>query len=300
MYEVITVTPGSETLLEPLGTKEKFWFELPPDQRLLFKRSLPGSGEHWAEKTVAVLCVELGLPHASYELATYEDQQGVVTPMFVPNDARFVFGNELLARFHADYPGQQKYKVSQHTLSRVMAVIRSTEIDTPMDWECPAEVANPHGVFLGYLMLDCLVANQDRHDQNWGLIASTSTQRIYLCPTFDHGSSLGRNETDQAREDRLTTKDAGRAMPVYVRRARTAFYESTTSKKSMFTLDAYVAWAKTHPAARRYWEKRLRALSLDRVKEIFNNVPDTMIGDLARKFACEIIRLNRERILGLV
>jgi hypothetical protein len=50
-----------------------------------------------------------------------------------------------------------------------------------------------------------------RHHQNWGLILSPD-KKTYLAPTFDHASSLGRNETDENREDRLATKDLGRSM----------------------------------------------------------------------------------------
>jgi hypothetical protein len=54
-------------------------------------------------------------------------------------------------------------------------------------------------------MLDALIGNTDRHHENWGLVlqGTSDHQDLRLAPTFDHASSLGRNETDERREARL-------------------------------------------------------------------------------------------------
>lgn len=49
----------------------------------------------------------------------------------------------------------------------------------------------------GYVTLDALILNTDRHHENWALIrARSSDGRLIhrVAPTFDHASSLGRNE----------------------------------------------------------------------------------------------------------
>lgn len=53
-------------------------------------------------------------------------------------------------------------------------------------------------VFSGYLVLDALVANTDRHPGNWALLTSPDGRRS-LAPTFDHGSALGSGLTDTNR-----------------------------------------------------------------------------------------------------
>jgi hypothetical protein len=48
-------------------------------------------------------------------------------------------------------------------------------------------------LMVGYLMLDCLIGNQDRHDENCGLILLSGKQlRVALAPTYDHAKSTGR------------------------------------------------------------------------------------------------------------
>jgi hypothetical protein len=58
-------------------------------------------------------------------------------------------------------------------------------------------------VFVGYVMLDALIAKQDRHHENWAAIRER--ERTSLAPMFDHGSTLVRNEPDTKRKRRLET-----------------------------------------------------------------------------------------------
>ena len=45
--------------------------------------------------------------------------------------------------------------------------------------------------FVGYVLLDAWIANQDRHHENWGALRHGDELR--LAPTFDHGASLVNN-----------------------------------------------------------------------------------------------------------
>ena len=93
----------------------------------------PETGEDWAEKIVVELCELLGLPHARYELATWRDTRGAMSPTFVPNGARLIHGNELLFYFVSDYPppdttDKQFYRISQHTIEAVFNVLDAPSV----------------------------------------------------------------------------------------------------------------------------------------------------------------------------
>lgn len=69
---------------EPMGTKEKFWVELPDDDRLwLFKlaRERDGlvRGEDWAEWVVHHLATLLGVPSATVRPALWGTHRGIVS-----------------------------------------------------------------------------------------------------------------------------------------------------------------------------------------------------------------------------
>jgi hypothetical protein len=99
----------------------------------------------------------------------------------------------------------------------------------PEAWQVglPTGITSALEVFIGYVLLDAWIANQDRHHQNWA--ALTFQRRRCLAPTFDHGASMARNLSDSEREERLTTRDVNRKMPAFVRKARSAFYDQPTS-----------------------------------------------------------------------
>jgi hypothetical protein len=142
LFEIIDVPADAAESLEPMGTKRKFWFDHGKFGRCLYKEARPGTGEDWAEKIAAELCVLLELPHARYELASWRDTRGTVSPSFVPEDVRLIHGNELLCYFVPDYPapdtvGKQFYKVSQHTVTAIFEVLRVDGLSFPPDWSPP-------------------------------------------------------------------------------------------------------------------------------------------------------------------
>src|SRR5439155_6633596 len=119
-FQVVEVPSAAANLTEQLGTKPKFWYE---GNKRLFKEARPGTGEDWSEKVSSELCRLLGVPHATYDLAVWRGKRGVVTETFVPDGARLVHGNELLAKLVPDYPGAKFFRVRQHTLRRVLAIV---------------------------------------------------------------------------------------------------------------------------------------------------------------------------------
>lgn len=292
----VSVSPSSFRQLEQLGTKAKFWYHL-DDQLILFKVGRPNTGENWAEKACCEIARLLDLPHAEYELARWGDKKGVITPSVVPKNGGLILGNELLARVYDKYEPAVRYKSGQHTLRRVITVLQQ-DIDTPIGWYQPQQVDNAIGVFIGYLLLDTLVANQDRHHENWGLI-TTLEYGLTLAPTFDHASSLGRNETDINRSERLSTKDKGYSVQSYVGKARSGFFSSRTSLKAMSTLDAFSECAKANTRAALYWLDRLYALTDSDFANVLYSIPDDFISQPAREFAHAMLITNRNRLLSL-
>jgi hypothetical protein len=297
MYEIYPVPDDAAEAPEQLGTKPKFWFtDSTSARRLLFKEARGGTGEDWAEKVAAELCALLGLPHGSYDLATWRQRRGVVTQMFVPDGGRLILGNELLGRFVPGYEGEKTYEQRQHTVRVVMTVLRDPGIALPGSMREGEVIERAADAFCGYLLLDALIGNTDRHHENWGLIRQ-SDGRIELAPTFDHASSLGRNESDDRRAERLVTMDQPRSVAAYAARARSALYRAPTDGKPMLTTDAFYEAARRRPRAARYWLQKVSGLDCDAVCQILQQVPMDTMSDTAKRFAFEILKANKARIL---
>jgi hypothetical protein len=302
MYPVITVPDDAPDVFEQLGTKPKFWFGAAEAERYLFKfierNGQPISGVDWSEKVASELCELLGLPHARYDFAVWRGINGVVCHNFVPVGGRLVAGNELLASVNKRYPKQQFYHVKEHSLRRVLAIVGLRRILPPIGWQAFSVVNSSLDVFIGYLMLDAWISNQDRHHENWGVIISPE-RTVHLAPTFDHNSSMGWNETDEKRRQRLTTKDKRASMEQYVRRARSAFFTFAPAEKPLLTLDAFIEAAKLRPLAAEAWLGRLPQISDREIKDVFDQVPRDRITRDGKAFALRILELNRNRLLAL-
>lgn len=300
MYPIIKIPTDISSQLEQLGTKAKFWYWNKQGHQVLFKEGRPGTGENWAEKVCCEIARKLGLPHAEYELAKWRDRNGIISPNFVPKNTRLIHGNEILARVHTDYDETRTYRTSQHTLKIVIKVIQQMtekiDMQAPMEWDIPSGINDCLDVFTGYLMLDALVANQDRHHENWGVINSFE-HGFRLAPAFDQASSLGRNESDKNRTERLTSKDIGRGVAHYCNRARSGFYRSNADKKPMRTFDAFAEIAKISTCGSRYWLEQLNNFTMDDFEHILRQIPATEISEPATLFALKMLESNKHRLL---
>ncbi|MGH7961884.1 MAG: HipA domain-containing protein, partial [Candidatus Binatia bacterium] len=177
------------------------------------------------------------------------------------------------------------------------AILRDRRIKWPIGWTGFAAVETARDVFVGYLMFDAWIANQDRHHENWGLIVTPDA--THLAPSYDHASSLGSGETDANRADRLTTHDKQRSVERYVEKGESAFYALSSSKKALSILEAFREAGKLKPQAADAWLERLRQVSLQDVACIFDQIPPERITLVTSRFAQKMLEVNRQRLLAL-
>lgn len=293
-FEVVEVPAGAHRQDETLGTKFKFWY-FEDDQKILFKRGRPN--EDWSEKVAAEIAHRIGIPAAKVDLATLDGDVGIISPSFLEPGAQLFHGNELLMVRDDAYPVYERYHVGRHTLAAVFAALTS-----PPSEPAPIEGA-PDGwdacdQMVGYLMLDALIGNTDRHHENWAIY--TQDNRRHLAPTYDHASSLGRNEQPRKMELCLSERDPRVTMGTWVNRARSAFYAEPAAKKPLTTLAAFEDAACRRPAAARYWYGRLTAVDPEELQILFERLPDDRITALHRQFAVRIVEANAARIAGVV
>ncbi|EOS9415455.1 hypothetical protein ACUH7A_004407 [Yersinia enterocolitica] len=293
--------------LEQLGTKEKFWFRdsaVDSENLWLFKYSKGSTGEHWSEKCAAELCHLLEIPHADYELAITNGRLGVISPNMIPVGYRMVMGNEVLHSKTSDYPqplppDEKAVRVREHTIQRVLGCLDNEQIYPP---ECDYDLGslNAGDVFCGYLMLDVLISNQDRHHENWAIMLSNETGKQFLCPTYDHAASLGREMLELECETRLATKDENRQVPHFVRKARSELFKLKSDRKPLLTIDAFLHAVERRDRAKKHWLQKLAAVSDMAIINVFNEVPPECISDAARQFAIAVALENKRRLLEYV
>jgi hypothetical protein len=309
-FKIIIVPDDAPEANEQMGSKGKFWFTDPDLGPCMFKWGRPGTGEDWAEKFACEIAELLDLPCANYELAEWRGQEGLITKTFIPPNGGFVPGNWILRRSVKGYPSTGPasrvfWRVRQHTLAIVLGInSRYRNLEVPFNWQPPAGITHPKEVFIGYLMLDALIGNTDRHHENWAWVFQLGSEpgagiRVHLAPTYDHASSLGRELRDEERFERLTTKDRNRSVEAYATKAMSAIFDSPSDKRPLTTFDVFQKAALQFASPAHVWLENLSSISEKNFEEIAERFPENRISISAAKFALEVIRINRKRLLDL-
>jgi hypothetical protein len=294
-FAEIDVTSWVIAAVEQLGTKPKRWI-VHPDTRELwlmkdatFNTRADGStyakGDDWAERIATEVSDALGLPAARTELAVARaaraDTNAVISRMVLADAESLVHGNELLAEI--GITGETGHDRTGYTLGaveRVLATVAPSDQrpDGFSAWDC----------FAGYLLLDALIGNTDRHQENWAVIANGGRR---LAPTFDHASSFGFQLDDEQRVHHLTTSDQNQSADAYADRARSRFEASPhpvdVAAEALSTVEAEV---------RAHWIERCRAFP--DVADIVDRVPSGRMSRPARALAVAIFNRNRNRLLS--
>jgi hypothetical protein len=254
--------------------------------------------EDWSEKAGTELGRLLGLPCAQVDLATCDGNSGIVSPSFTGQRGELIHGNQLLLTLNPSYPHHISYHVRQHTLDAVMSALEEYGVLPWAAVEPPLPATfDARDVFVGYLLLDAWIANSDRHHQNWAIIQRDEMR--FLSPSYDHGSSLGRNEQDAKMTGRLRGTDPRSTVETYVQKCRSALYEAPDAARPMSTREAFRFAMARRIKAGVHWLDSLRALDGHRVTEILESLPDERCSDLHRRFASEILETNRHHLLSL-
>lgn len=296
-YQVYQVDPTDVLdIEEDDGVLRKNWCDIPALGKCLFKEARPSQAiisearTDWSEKVVSELAELLNLPVARYELASgyFENSNEVVDGVLsidcVGKNTPVLTGEKLLIS-HASYDSDNP---SQYTIENVLRSLDLANIKPPSSWEQPiSEIDTGAKLFVGYMMLDCLVNNSDRHDHNWGVMAIGD--RLELIPSYDHGISLGSTDED-ADKPNVSIAD-------YVARYSQSYFQEGYSKLPNLTLLERAA--RLYPGAAKVWQQQLATINPDRIEEIFDRIPENRMTPTSATFAKELIEYNLQQILNM-
>ena len=273
---------------EDLGSKPKFWYRAEETGvNWLFKYARENTGEHWSEKIAAEVADLLGVSHPRVELATFGESVGSVTESFTRDGLELVHGNQILARIMSDYDADASFGQSQHTLANIL-----TALDEAFVMPEAGEIAKRS--FAGYLILDALIGNTDRHHENWGLLRRLTSAGWsgYLAPSFDHASSLGRELQDERREMLLSENRVG----AYINRGRGGIFWSENERRGPSPLELARRAVREYPVLFQTSMARLEKMNEDSLRQIVDRVPEDWMSPSARLFAIEQMCYNLKEL----
>jgi len=293
--ELIQINPEDVLNPEAMGSKDKFWFNKPGEEHLyLFKYGRENTGEVWAEKVACGIAKKMGIPCAEVNLASFQGVTGTASKIFLSSDEILMHGNELMSLVVEGYEEDKAFHQSEHTLDRIIRFwVQRQHILIPSGWEIPIENPTAAHLMAGYLVLDGLIGNTDRHHENWGLIATfqhdnDDNQEVIfrIAPSFDHASSLGRESTDE-RKQRINVSPS--SMRNYVLRGRTPIYLMSTDASGAAPIEVIRQGLREYPKLFGPWLQVVRDLNTEDLSSIFEMVPRGLISEVSKDFALQVM-----------
>ena len=280
---------------EMMGSKNKFWYLHPTEEEeyWLFKYPRCNTGEHWAEKIAAEVAALLEIPHARVELAIFEKNKGSVTKSFAQEGQELVHGNQMLKRAVHGYDPEKEFRQSSHTLANIWQVMARVFGESEHAEKAKSRLAE-------YVVLDALIGNTDRHHENWGILRwerkGSHWVDLFVTPSFDHASSLGRELQDE-RRDRILAEDR---LGDYVEKGRGAIYWSEADRRGPSPLELVRRATLSYPDLFRPALTKLEKLDEGSVDALVNRVPSDWMSPSARKFAIALMHYNLEQLQELL
>ena len=297
-FNVFAVDEWQAYAEEQMGTKRKIWFRSPDGGMYLFKYPRPNSGEAWAEKVAAEIAEAIHIPHAEVELAMFQGEQGTICKSFMTDPASDLFhGNQLLSIMHPGYDSKRNAGQVDHTYQRIMRIISALDTSAPH----PCLTSDGVTCFAGYLTLDALIGNSDRHHENWALMLSFAREAdgpmlvasSTLAPSFDHASCLGRELSDDQRRGLLA--DAQR-LQYYFGRCRSRVYWDGEEQRQLHPIELVRRGYTESPELFEPWLDISVTMDDNTVYSLLDSLPSDWMSDEAREFAAALVRLNRSAL----
>lgn len=309
VFDRIDVSHWRVAEVEPQGSNRNRWIEeLKPRRRWLHKDTIIPSngieqGEDWAEVVSSQVAALLGVPCATTRLCMCDGRRGSISLSVVP-DGHDLWEGDVVLSENKDVQGYVPHQEGRpaldperaglkrpgHNLPNIRRALRDTE--APDGWPLPSELT-AFDVFAGYLLLDALIANRDRHEQNWAIVAPRLVgPPERLAPSYDHAGGLGYNLTDDRRL-RIMRGQGG--LMSWAERGTAHRFEHAGQPTSLIAHGANAVQLCSEPGAQ-HWRHVIASADLSPLLDALAERAVDGMSEAASTFAHDLIVLNLGRL----
>lgn len=270
---------------EPAGDSDKQWLiDTGTGTEWLFKPLKPGRSpdEAASEYVASRLAYALGVPAARVELGHRDGVHGCVSQNVITDRTHGLVDGATFLGALVDGFDPKDRQSRGHSVRNIVTILR--ELDPPSGGG-PDESAISS--FAGYLILDALIGNTDRHSKNWA-VETTLAARDRLAPSFDHATSLGITSRGKKRQALIDQADL---VAPFARKASAHRFEGG---RSLSLVSLAAGFLHEHaPLHVRPWSERVRGLDL---ADVGNVIDASLMSGPAATLARSLVRINAGRI----
>lgn len=299
----IDVTSWEAVRVETRGASAKTWIREPGgsssrfDSDWLFKPAVEQANGvrqigDWTECAGSELARALGIPSAESRLAVRAGTDGVIVRNVRVSGYDMVTGR--LAMLHeigvaTRDSARDKTASLGHSVANILRTLSG--YGPPPGWDEWSD-ASAAEVMVSYFVLDALIGNGDRHEQNWSVLRAQSSLDGLpdsLAPSYDLEASLGFQLSDHQRVARLRDP---RAMENFAKKGRARRFHGDRTT-SLVDLAANAAGYCSADGRARLESLAARISALD-FEHLLSGIGG--VSEVARTFASNVLEINGRRI----
>ena len=199
--KIIEITPDKWTKIEGFsskGLRVKSWYERIDDNEVfLYKEPKiynyeDGSfvtKEIWTELIAYKIGTFIGLNIPEAIPAVLENNYGILIRNFLERGLAGMPINELIEA--KEILSNNLVRLS-HNIDAIEMLLKTEGVDEKAWVE-----------YIRMLIFDCLIGNNDRHDENWGFLVDRIHQVLRLAPIYDNASCLTSGENEERVQELL-------------------------------------------------------------------------------------------------
>ena len=204
-------------------------------------------------------------------------------------------GFAVLATHVEDYDktrGKQIHQ-PQHNIRNIFCSVKALE--RHLGSKTPVNERSLLEQLATYMILDGMIANTDRHHQNWMLINEYKygVNNLTVAPSFDHGSSLGSKLTDQQRGEILSSN----GVLDHLRKLKGKIFDNGSNGRAPSPLDFAKSLCTRWPEYARGTLTALQNVDDTEFRSILDRIPSDFMSETAKDFAYEVMLVSRTELL---
>ena len=201
--ELIQINDKEWTKIEGLsskGRRVKSWYEKNATNDIylykepkIYKSTGTVTKEIWTELIAYKIGTKLGLDIPQAIPATDGENYGILIKSFLPQENSI--RTEIALAEAQDILNKTNLKLyhNLHTISMLL----NEELLEKDCWK----------KFKQMLIFDCIIGNNDRHDENWGILYGSALEKLKLSPIYDNASCLTYGDNEEKVLELLTNEN---------------------------------------------------------------------------------------------